>query len=229
MRTANRRSRRCRRLPRSSPPRLVRLHRKHQAGTDDIAIDAHCACAAHPVLTSDMRACQLEVLAKKIRQIAGAAIHLASICSPLTTSEIGPELSRRGPRVEIRAIKQRGYAARQQHLRQMPAHGRCRLLIFQRIEFLDQAPKRVGQHLRRDGNVDQFAGRAGQQRAIADGKETKAKIGERPPLTTPSLRVRRLRSRHAGERIRERNASNSWGRPAILRATNSSCGASAVS
>ena len=48
---------------------IVRLYRKQQAGTNDIAIDADRACAAHPVLATNMRASQLEMLAKKIRQI----------------------------------------------------------------------------------------------------------------------------------------------------------------
>jgi hypothetical protein len=47
----------------------MRLHCKQQAGTDDITIDADRARAAHPVFATDMRACQLEVLAKKVRQV----------------------------------------------------------------------------------------------------------------------------------------------------------------
>jgi hypothetical protein len=49
--------------------RIVRLYRKQQAGTDDIAIDADRTCTAHPVLATDMRAGQLEMLAKKVRQV----------------------------------------------------------------------------------------------------------------------------------------------------------------
>jgi hypothetical protein len=47
----------------------MRLYCKQQAGTDDIAIDADRACAAHPVFATDMGAGQLEVLAKEIRQV----------------------------------------------------------------------------------------------------------------------------------------------------------------
>src|SRR6185369_6799085 len=49
--------------------RIVRLYRKQEAGTNDIAIDADRACAAHPMFATDMRAGQLKMLAKKIRQI----------------------------------------------------------------------------------------------------------------------------------------------------------------
>ena len=49
--------------------RIVCLHRKQQARADDIAIDADCACTAHPVLATDMRSGQLKMLAKKIRQV----------------------------------------------------------------------------------------------------------------------------------------------------------------
>jgi hypothetical protein len=49
--------------------RIVRLYGKQQTGTHDIAIDADRARAAHPVFAANMRAGQLEMLAKKIRQI----------------------------------------------------------------------------------------------------------------------------------------------------------------
>src|SRR5436190_18316563 len=49
--------------------RIVRLYGEQQTGTDDIAIDADRACAAHPVFATDMGAGQLEMLAEKIRQV----------------------------------------------------------------------------------------------------------------------------------------------------------------
>ena len=69
----------------------------------------------------------------------------------------------------------------------MSAHGGCRLLIFQGGEFCIQCGARLGQHRRRDGDANQLTGRTGQQRAIPDGKETKAKIGE-PTVLDESLR-----------------------------------------
>ena len=49
--------------------RAVGLHRQHQAGTNDLAVHAHGACTADPVLATDMRSGQLQLLAQKIRQI----------------------------------------------------------------------------------------------------------------------------------------------------------------
>ena len=48
---------------------LLRLHRQHQAGAHDLAVDAHRACAANAVLAADMRAGQFQMLAQEIRQI----------------------------------------------------------------------------------------------------------------------------------------------------------------
>ena len=62
----------------------------------------------------------------------------ASTRSPLTTSEIATAAVTPMPPAEIGAIKQRGYATRQQDFRQMPAHGGCRLLILQRVELFIQ-------------------------------------------------------------------------------------------
>ena len=52
-----------------STDRAVRLHRQHQAGTNDLAVHAHRAGAANPVLATDMRSGQLQMLAQEIRQI----------------------------------------------------------------------------------------------------------------------------------------------------------------
>ena len=69
----------------------------------------------------------------------------------------------------------------------MPAHDRCCLLVLQRVDFVIQCRSRLGQRGGRDGDLNQFAGRPGQQRAIADGKETKAKISK-PPIPDEGLR-----------------------------------------
>src|SRR5258705_12982675 len=45
------------------------LHRQHQAGTNDLAVDAHRASAANPMLTPDMRSGQLQMLAQEVRQV----------------------------------------------------------------------------------------------------------------------------------------------------------------
>ena len=45
------------------------LHRQHQAGTNDLAVHAHRAGAADPMLTPDMRAGQLQMFSQEIRQI----------------------------------------------------------------------------------------------------------------------------------------------------------------
>ena len=47
----------------------VRLHRQHQAGTNDLAVHAHGAGAADPVLATDMGSGQLQLLTQEIRQI----------------------------------------------------------------------------------------------------------------------------------------------------------------
>ena len=49
--------------------RAVCLHRQHQAGTNDLAVDAHRACAANPMLAADMRSGQLQMLAQEVRQV----------------------------------------------------------------------------------------------------------------------------------------------------------------
>ena len=46
----------------------LRLHRKHQAGTDRLALRQHRAGAAHPVLAAHMRAGQAAFLADRIEQ-----------------------------------------------------------------------------------------------------------------------------------------------------------------
>src|SRR5258708_22400875 len=45
----------------------VCLHRQHQAGTNDLAVHAHRACAANPMLAADMRSSQLQMLAQEVR------------------------------------------------------------------------------------------------------------------------------------------------------------------
>ena len=64
----------------------------------------------------------------------------------------------------------------------MPPHaGRC-LLILLRIEFFVQRGRRLEQDLGRNCDINQLAGRSGQQRAVADGKKAEAKVGELPVL-----------------------------------------------
>ena len=61
--------------PLSDSPSIVstdassRLHRQHQAGAHDLAVNAHRARAANAVLAADMRAGQFQMLAQKICQI----------------------------------------------------------------------------------------------------------------------------------------------------------------
>src|SRR6185437_7571946 len=45
------------------------LHRQHQAGADDVAIDAQRAGAADAVLAADMRTRQLQLVAQEIGEI----------------------------------------------------------------------------------------------------------------------------------------------------------------
>src|SRR5437763_12672901 len=45
------------------------LHREHQAGPHDLAIDAQGARTAHPVLAADMGTGEMQMLAQKIRKI----------------------------------------------------------------------------------------------------------------------------------------------------------------
>ena len=47
----------------------VRLHREHQAGAHDLAVDAHGAGAADAVLAADMGAGEPEVVAQEIGEI----------------------------------------------------------------------------------------------------------------------------------------------------------------
>ena len=48
---------------------VVRLHRQHQAGTNDLSVHAHGAGTANPMLATDMRSGQLQMLSQEIRQI----------------------------------------------------------------------------------------------------------------------------------------------------------------
>ena len=156
----------------------LRLHRQHQAGAHDLAVDAHRAGAANAVLAADMGPRQLQMLAQKIRQIEPRQnLRIDALAIDLERNgDMAP--SSRSPRREIGTAEQRGHAARQQHLGQMPAHrSRC-LLIFLRIEFFAQRRGRFGQHRRRDGDADQSCRGPGQYRPIADGKEGQPKIGE---------------------------------------------------
>jgi hypothetical protein len=47
----------------------VRLHRQHQAGTNDVAVDAHRAGAANAVLAADMGSGELKMLAQEVSEI----------------------------------------------------------------------------------------------------------------------------------------------------------------
>src|ERR1700690_3754204 len=47
----------------------MRLRRQHQAGSNDLAVHTHGTRTAHPVLATDMRACELELLAQEVREI----------------------------------------------------------------------------------------------------------------------------------------------------------------
>src|SRR5262249_6101504 len=47
----------------------IRLHREHQASAHDLAVDAYRAGTAHAMLTTDMRARQVQMLSQEIRQI----------------------------------------------------------------------------------------------------------------------------------------------------------------
>src|SRR5207342_2144175 len=49
--------------------RILRLHRQHQAGPNNLPVDAHGAGTANPVLAADVGAGQLQMLAQKIREI----------------------------------------------------------------------------------------------------------------------------------------------------------------
>ena len=47
----------------------VCLHRQHQTGTNGLAVHAHRTCAANPMLATDMRSGQLQMLAQEVRQV----------------------------------------------------------------------------------------------------------------------------------------------------------------
>src|SRR5262249_32946303 len=47
----------------------TRLHGEHQAGSNDLAIEAHRACTTHAMFTADVSTCQMQMLPKKIRQV----------------------------------------------------------------------------------------------------------------------------------------------------------------
>src|SRR5258705_5389822 len=47
----------------------VCLHRQHQAGTNDLTVDAYRASAANPMLATDMRSGQLQMLAQEVGQV----------------------------------------------------------------------------------------------------------------------------------------------------------------
>ncbi len=64
----------------------------------------------------------------------------------------------------------------------MPAHGSGRLLILLRVELFVERRRCLSQYRRRDADVDQFGGRLGQYRPVADGKECRAKVSEQTAL-----------------------------------------------
>ena len=94
----------------------VRLHRQHQAGTHDLAVHAHRAGAANPMLAADMSTGQLQMLAQEIRQIEPRQ-HVRIDALAIDVKRNRHERpSRRSSRAEIGTAEQRGHAARQQHL-----------------------------------------------------------------------------------------------------------------
>ena len=115
-----------------------RLHRQHQAGANDIAVDAHRAGAADAVLAADMGPGQLQMLAQEVRQIEPRQ-NMRIDALAIDVERDGHRRRHAGPPAEIGTAEQRGHAARQQHLCQMPAHRGGRLLIFLRVEFVASA------------------------------------------------------------------------------------------
>lgn len=51
-----------------SDPLALRLHREHQAGPYRVIVEDHRACAAHAMLTADVRPCQPAFVADDIDQ-----------------------------------------------------------------------------------------------------------------------------------------------------------------
>src|SRR5712691_2437375 len=59
-------------------PTAVRLHGEHQAAAHDVAVDPHGACAAHPVLATDVRAGEAQLIAQEVDEVlprSNAAAH----------------------------------------------------------------------------------------------------------------------------------------------------------
>jgi len=99
---------------------VVGLHRQHQAGPHDLAVDAHRAGAANAMLATDMRARQLQVLAQEVRQIKPRQNQrLDALAIDLERNgDVGRHS--RSPGIEVRTIEQRGHTSRQQHFCEMP-------------------------------------------------------------------------------------------------------------
>ena len=157
---------------------VLRLHRQHQARTNDLTIDAHRARATNLVLANDMCAGQFQMLPQEVSRLTRGST-CASTRSPFTSSEMRTVITQM-LRMQIWTAQQRGHATREQYLRQMTAHGRSRLLILLGVELLAQRRRGIGQYFGRDGDVNELPGSSSKQRPIADGKETKAEIGELP-------------------------------------------------
>jgi len=145
--------------PLSDSPSMVSTRRpasataSHQAGTHDLSIDAHRAGTANPMLATDMRSGQLQLLPQKIRKVE-ARQHMRSTRSAVYT-ERDWQMGRhnRSPGVEIGTAKKRGHATRQQHFCQVPAHQGGRLLIIVGIKLVAKRRRCLGNIADRDSGL----------------------------------------------------------------------------
>ena len=158
--------------------RAVRLHRQHQAGTNDLAVDAHRACAANPVLAADMRSGQLQMLAQEIRQIETR--------QNMRIDALAVDFERdwHGSRHAGLPAVSSGRPSSADAQRASSTFARCRRIEADAcwsscgIELFAKRRGGLGQYRGRDGDVDQLCRGLGQYRPIADGKVRKPQIGE---------------------------------------------------
>ena len=155
----------------------LRLHRQHQAGTNDIAVHAHRAGAANAMLAADMRSRQLQMLAQEVRQIEARqdlrvdalAVDLQARSAKRRVTKLSPQQVRDDPEARQRnaptALWQDAGASMRSPA-DLPAD-----------QARQRGPGMPPQQRRRDGDIDQFCGCPGQYRPIADGKEGQPKVG----------------------------------------------------
>ena len=158
--------------------RFVCLHRQHQAGPNDLPVDAHGAGTANPMLAADMGAGQFQMLAQKIREIESR--------QNLRIDALAIDLERDGARGPSHDPSRRevGPESSADTQRASKTLARCRRMAGDACwsscgsSSSPSAPEASDNSVGVIGGVDKLPRGSGQHRPLADGKESKPEIGE---------------------------------------------------